>query len=134
MKIKLLTAFMLLAALLGTGAANSQTAPQTAAKPADPAKILADVSGTYDFDIQGQAMVISFFVQDGKLFGQPENESAEQLLPMKGDNPLKFDVTVAANGQYYEIEFGRDEKGLVDKCTLRTQGMEVLGKKRVKAA
>jgi hypothetical protein len=134
MKIKFLTVIMLLAALLGTSAANGQTSPQTAAKPADPAKILAEVSGTYDFDIQGQAMAIGFFVQDGKLFGQPEGESAEQLLPMKGDNPLKFDVTVAANGQYYEIEFGRDEKGLVDKCTMRTQGMEVLGKKRAKAA
>ena len=77
-------------------------------------------------------MAVLFFVQDGKLFGQPEGETAEQVMPVKGENPLKFDVTVAANGQYYEIEFARDENGRIDRCTMRTQGIDVTGKKRIK--
>ncbi len=77
-------------------------------------------------------MVINFYVQEGKLYGMPEGETAELLTPMKGDNPLKFDVTVSGNGQYYELEFSCDEKGLIVKCTLKTQGQEVVAKKRAK--
>ena len=66
--------------------------------------------------------------------GMPENETAELLMPVKGDNPLKFDVTVADNGQYFELEFARGEKGEVEKCTLKTPGQEIVGKKRAKTS
>jgi hypothetical protein len=133
LKIKSLIAVSILISMaVLAGPARAQT--QAASKPVDMAKILAEIAGTYDFDAQGQAMVINFFVQDGKLYGQPEGETAELLMPVKGDNPLKFDVTVVANGQYYELEFARNEKGEVDKCTLKTQGQEVLAKKRIKTA
>lgn len=131
MKIKSLIALSILiamAALSGPAQAQAPAAPQ----PVDMAKIMAEIAGTYDFDAQGQALVINFSVQEGKLYGMPENETAELLMPVKGDNPLKFDVTVASNGQYFELEFARNEKGEIDKCTLKSQGMEAVGKKRAK--
>jgi len=133
-KIKAMIAVSILTLLAAVLAGPVQAQTQAAPKPVDMAKIMAEIAGTYDFDVQGQAMVINFFVQDGKLYGMPEGETAELLMPVKGDNPLKFDVTVAANGQYYELEFARNEKGDIDKCTLKTQGMEVVAKKRAKTS
>jgi hypothetical protein len=132
-KIKSLIAVSILISMAAlAGPVQAQTQAQAAPKPVDLAKIMAEIAGTYDFDAQGQVMAINFYVQDGKLYGMPEGENAELLTPMKGDNPLKFDVTVVANGQYYELEFSRNEKSEVDKCLLKTQGMEVTGKKRAK--
>jgi hypothetical protein len=127
-------AVLALAVLVLAAGAPAVSGRQIPAKAVDLPKIMAEIAGAYDFDAQGQLLAITFYVQDGKLFGMPEGEHAEQLLPVKGDNPLKFDVTVADNGQYYELEFGRDEKGQIDKCTLKTQGQEIIGKKRAKTS
>ena len=132
MKIMALIAVSVLILMAAAPAGPVQAQAQAVPKPVDMAKIMAEIAGTYDFDAQGQALAINFYVQEGKLYGLPEGQTAELLLPMKGDNPLKFDVTVADNGQYYELEFGRDENGQTDRCTLRTMGMEVIGKKRAK--
>ncbi len=134
MRFKLSAAAAILAVLSLAAGAPSFAARQNPPKLVDMAKVMADIAGTYDFDVQGQAIAIAFYVQDGKLYGMPEGENAEMLLPMKGDNPLMFDVTTADNGQYYELEFARDDKGQIDRCTLRTQGLEAIGKKRVKTA
>lgn len=134
MKLKFPVALSILAVLALSAAGPAFGNPQTPAKPVDMAKIMAEIAGTYDFDAPGQALVVNFYVQEGKLYGLPEGQTAELLLPVKGDNPLIFNVTVADSGQFYELEFGRDEKGQIDKCTLRTQGMEVAGKKRAKIA
>ena len=133
MKIKSLIALFILISMAALSGPARAQAP-AAAKPVDMAKIMAEIAGTYDFDIQGQAIVLNFFVRDGKLYGMPEGETAQLLMPVKGDNPLKFDVTVADNGQYYEIEFARSEKGEIDKCTMKTQGQEIVGKKRAKTS
>ena len=133
MKFKLTAASSILAVLALAVGAPSFAVQQNPPQPVDLAnKIMAEIAGTYDFDAQGQAIAIAFYVQDGKLYGMPEGETAEMLMPMKGDNPLMFDVTTTDNGQYYELEFGRDEKGSIDRCTLRTQGTEIVGKKRAK--
>jgi len=132
LKFTLLAALSILAAFALAAGLPAWAQSQNPAKPVDLAKIMAEIAGTYDFDAQGQAMVINFYVQEGKLYGMPEGETAELLTPMKGDNPLKFDVTVSGNGQYYELEFSCDEKGLIVKCTLKTQGQEVVAKKRAK--
>jgi len=113
--------------LVSAAAAAQDKAPQV-----DMKKILAEVSGTYEMDMQGQIMALTFFEKDGKLFGAPEGETPEEILPVKGDNPLKFEVTLADNGNHFEITFGRNEKGEVDKCTLNFQGMEVVGPKKKK--
>ena len=107
---------------------------QTTPTQVDKKKILAEIAGDYDVDIQGQVMTVTFFEREGNLYAAPAGETAEQLQPVKGDNPLKFDVTVAGSGQYYEIEFRRNDKGAIDKCIVRTQGAEFLGVKKSKAA
>jgi len=114
--------------LILMSAAVSAGSP-TQDKPVDTKKILEEIAGDYDFDFQGQAMVINFFEKDGKLFGAPVGETPEEILPVKG-SPLKFEVTPSTTGQLYELEFFRNEKGVIDKCVLKTMGMEVTGIKR----
>lgn len=103
--------------------------PLTQDKPADTKKILGEIAGDYDFDFQGQAMAINFFEKDGKLFGAPVGETPEEILPVKG-SLLKFEVTPASTGQFFELEFVRNEKGVIDKCVLKTMGSEIIGIKR----
>jgi hypothetical protein len=98
-------------------------------KPADTKKILGEIAGDYDFEFQGQVMVINFFEKDGKLFGAPVGETPDEILPVKG-SLLKFEVTPASTGQLYELEFVRNEKGVIDKCVLKTMGAEITGIKR----
>jgi hypothetical protein len=99
---------------------------QTQDKPVDTKKILEEIAGDYDFDFQGQIMMINFFEKDGKLFGAPVGETAEEILPVKG-SLLKFEVTPGSTGQLYELEFVRNEKGVIDKCILKTMGTEIIG-------
>lgn len=87
-------------------------------------KKYAAVEGDYEFDMEGQIMVISFWEEEGKLWGAPEGETPAEISPMEGET-LKFDVDV--DGQYYEVEFVKDESGKVNKCILRTMGMELEG-------
>ncbi len=108
-------------------------AQQEAPKPAvDIKKIMIEVEGTYDVEFQGQTMALVFFQKAGKLFGAPEGENPEETVPVKGANPLKFEVTVSGSGQYFEIEFGRNDKGVVDRVAAKSQGIELAGKKRMK--
>jgi len=123
--LKILAVFFALAGMVFA-------AGQAPAKPVDMKKILTEISGDYDFDQMGQQMTITFFEKDGKLMGGPVGEAPEELSPMKGDNPLKFDITTSG-GQYYELEFVRNESGQIDKCNMKTQGMDVVGKKKAKA-
>jgi hypothetical protein len=102
---------------------------QTQDKPVDAKKNLQEIAGDYDFDIQGQAMLINFFERDGKLFGAPVGETPEEILPVKG-SLLKFEVTPGGGGQLYELEFVRNEKGVIDKCIIKTMGNEMIGIKR----
>jgi hypothetical protein len=76
-------------------------------------------------------MTVNFFEKDGKLFGAPVGETPEEILPVK-DSPLNFEVTPAGSGQLYELEFFRNDKSVIDRCTIKTQGMEIPGKKRDK--
>ena len=100
-------------------------------KPVDMKKVLADITGDYDFSIQGESMVVQFTDSDGKLFGAPVGEAPEELTAVEG-KPLCFGVTVAANGQYYELQFVRNEKGVIDKSVMNAMGMIVEGMKIIK--
>jgi len=100
-------------------------------KPVDMKKVLADIIGDYDFSIQGESMVVQFTESDGKLFGAPVGEAPEELTVIEG-KPLCFCVTVAANGQYYELQFVRNDKGVIDKCVMNAMGMTVEGMKIIK--
>jgi hypothetical protein len=120
------------AALVAIACLSVIAAPAAAQdKPVDMKKLLAEIVGDYDFVFNGESLVVQFTEQDGKLFGAPPGETAEEILPVKG-KPLAFDVTVAANGEYYELQFVRNEKGVIDKCVMSVMGMVVEGIKIVK--
>jgi len=110
--------------------AAAQAAPQAAAKakPVDTKKLLAEIAGEYSFDMQGQSMIVQFAENEGKLFGAPPGETPEEIHPVEG-KPLCFDITLAQGGQYFFLEFVRNEKGVIDKCLLTAEGMTFEGTK-----
>lgn len=108
----------------------AQTAAPAAAqdKPVDMKKLIAEIVGDYEFAAQGQILLVTFSEQDGKLFGAPPGETPEEIHPVEG-KPLCFDVTVADSGDYYELQFVRNDKGAIDKCIMSVQGMVIEGTK-----
>ncbi len=81
--------------------------------------------GDYEFDFQGQAMIITFAEEDGKLMAAPQGQESVEIEPVEGED-LKFDVTTP-EGQYYELIFAKDESGKINLCTLITMGTEIEG-------
>jgi hypothetical protein len=119
-------------ALLALACLAALTVPAVAQdKPVDMKKVIADIVGDYDFSIQGESMVVQFTESNGKLFGAPVGEAPEELTVIEG-NPLCFGVTVAENGQYYELQFVRNDKGVIDKCVMNAMGTIVEGMKVIK--
>jgi hypothetical protein len=100
-------------------------------KPVNMKKLIAEIIGDYDFSFQGNSMIIQFSDQDGKLFAAPVGETPEEIKPVEG-KPLCFDITVAANGQYYELQFVRKDKGAIDKCVMTVMGQTIEGMKIIK--
>jgi hypothetical protein len=125
--IALLVLVLLAAPVLAQVAAP----PAAQDKPVDMKKLIAEIVGDYDFSFQGQSLLVQFIEQDGKLFGAPPGETPEEIRPVEG-KPLCFDVTVAASGDYYELQFVRNDKGVIDKCIMSVQGMVIEGLKIAK--
>ncbi len=96
-------------------------------KKAGAKKIYNEIAGRYEFDIEGQIMVIAFWVENEKLMGAPEGEEPAELEPVE-EEELKFAATTS-EGQFFEITFARDDKGKVAKCVIGTMGMEYEGNK-----
>jgi hypothetical protein len=109
--------------------AAAPTAPQT--WPGDMKKLYLEITGDYVIDIQGQTQVLRMFEKDGALFGAPIDETPEAFKPIK-DKPLFFEVTISSNGNYFEVQFVRDDKGVIFKTVLSSQGMTVEGLKTIK--
>jgi hypothetical protein len=122
--IALLVLVLLAAPVLAQVAAP----PAAQDKPVDMKKLIAEIVGDYDFSFQGQSLLVQFIEQDGKLFGAPPGETPEEIRPVEG-KPLCFDVTVAASGDYYELQFVRNGQGVIDKCIMSVQGMVIEGSK-----
>jgi len=127
-----LTAILVFAFLAGPVAA-AQAATQTAAqaKPEDMKKLVAEIVGDYEFSAEGQTLLVQFTNVDGKLFGAPPGETPEELSPVAG-KPLCFDITLATNGEYYVLQFVRNDKGVIDKCSMTVQGMTIDGVRIIK--
>jgi hypothetical protein len=124
--------FALLAVLALSTALSAQVASQPAqAKPEDKPKLYAEIAGDYTFDMGGQSQLITFIVRDGSLYGAPAGETQELLVPVK-DKPLNFEVTVSTNGQFFQLEFVRNDKGVIFKCVLNGDGMTIEGLKAIK--
>jgi hypothetical protein len=88
-------------------------------------KKYAPILGDYEFDMEGQVMLVSFWVEGGGLWGGPEGQEAAELDPVEGED-LKFEITTA-DGAFMELEFIKDESGKVVKCTVLGMGMEMEG-------
>ena len=129
--LKLAIALLALACIVAPLAA--QAAPQAAAKdkPVDMKKLVAEIIGDYEFSAEGQTLLVQFTEADGKLFGAPPGQTPEEIKPVQG-KPLCFDVTVSTNGQYYELQFVRNDQSVIDKCVMTVQGMVIEGTKIAK--
>ena len=119
----ILSAFVCLALVFFI--ANAPTFAQE--KKAGKEKLYNEIAGKYQFDVEGQVMVIGFWVENGKLLAAPEGEDSVEIEPVEGEE-LKF-TTTTPEGQYYEITFVRDDEGKVTKCVIGVQGMEFEGSK-----
>lgn len=100
-------------------------------KPMDMKKLLAEIVGDYEFVMESQSLLVQFTEVDGKLFGAPPGEAPEEIQPVAG-KPLNFDITLAQSGQYYELQFVRNDKGIIDKCIMNVGGMVIEGVKAIK--
>jgi len=108
------------------------TAQVTAqAKPVDMKKLITEIVGEYQFDSGGQSLIVQFTDVDGKLFGAPPGETPEEIHPVEG-KPLFFDITLAESGQYYGLQFVRNDKGVIDKCIMTVGSMVIEGMKLIK--
>jgi len=125
--LTLMTALLILTCLAAPLAAQAGAK----AKPVDMKKLIAEIVGDWDFTFQGQSLAVQFTENDGKLFGAPPGETPEEIKPV-ADKPLCFDVTVAANGDYYLLQFARDDKGVLNKCVMTVAGMTAEGVKVIK--
>jgi len=113
----------------------AQVTAQTAAqdKPVDMKKLIAEIAGDYDFSLPGQSLLVQFTEVEGKLFGAPPGETPEEIRPVEG-KPLCFDFALADSGDYYVLQFVRNDKGVIDKCIMTVQGMVVEGLKIIKSS
>ena len=95
----------------------------------DKAKLYAEIAGDYEYEYQGQLIVITYWVEDGVLYATQEGdpEPPSKLDPVEGKE-LVFETT-GSDGNLYVISFSRDEDGKITKSTLGTMDIEIEGVK-----
>jgi hypothetical protein len=90
-------------------------------------KLYEEIAGDYEYEYQGQYIVISYWVEDGVLYGTQENDPdpPAKLDPVEGKE-LVFETT-GSDGNLYVISFSRDEEGKITKSTLATMDIKIEG-------
>ncbi len=97
-------------------------------KQVDTKTLYEEISGSYEFYVDGQITVITFSVKGGTLYGTDEDDGEEvEIEPVDLEN-MSFEAT-NMDGIYIGITFSRDEDKKITKCMILTQGMEVEGTK-----
>ena len=97
-------------------------------KQMDTEKLYKEISGSYEFNMEGQVIILNFHVKDGSLYGTQEGDDEEvDIEPVELEN-MSFEAT-DMDGTYYEINFSRDEDKKITKCLILTDGMEIEGTK-----
>ena len=97
-------------------------------KQVDTKKLYEEISGRYEFYVDGQVTILDFHVKDGLLYGTSEDDDEEvEIEPVELEN-MSFEAT-DMDGTYYEIQFSRDENKKITKCVILTEGMELEGTK-----
>ena len=97
-------------------------------KQVDTKKLYEEIAGKYEFYVEGQVTVISFYVKEGELYGTSGDGSEEVLCEPVDLETMSFEAT-DMGGQFFEIQFSRDEDKKITKCVILTEGMEVEGTK-----
>ena len=95
----------------------------------DKAKLYEEIVGDYQYDYEGQLIVITYWVEDGDLYATQEDDPdpPAKLDPVEGKE-LTFETT-GSDGALYVITFSRDEEGKITKSTLAAMGIEIEGVK-----
>ncbi len=92
---------------------------------ADREKLYKKIPGSYEFDADGQLIVLIFTLEEGTLYGQTEGDDEIVELVPDENSPLEFS-TVDEDGQDYAIKFVLDEESIkITKCIIATMGMEL---------
>ncbi len=109
---------------------QAPAAQKPAAWPTDMKGLYQEIAGNYFFEVQGQSTVLSFYEKDGLLFGVQDDSEPIELKPVK-DKPLQFEA-VSSGGNVIEMQFLRDDKGVIVKMIASTQGASYEGAKEIK--
>jgi hypothetical protein len=112
-----LTCFLLMPSMMSALTFSQQ------GKKVDP-KLLDELVGGYQLEIQGQKGAFVFVAEEGKLKGAPAGEEPSELEPVKGE-----DMTFAGHspdGTEHLFKFLRNEDGKVTKCILSIPAMGLL--------
>lgn len=93
----------------------------------DKAKLYAEIAGNYEYEFEGQVIIIIYSVENGNLYGDTEGSPSPPSLlePVEGKE-LEFTAT-GEDGSLYVISFSRDEDGKITRSLLSTQGIEIEG-------
>ncbi len=93
----------------------------------DKTKLYSEIAGDYEYDLEGQVIIITYSVEEGVLYGTQEGnpDPPTPLEPVEG-NELAFTAT-GSDGNFYEISFSRDEDAKIAKSILATVGIEIEG-------
>jgi len=84
-------------------------------------KLLEELVGNYEFNIQGQTGVFIFSAEDGNLMGAPAGESHSLLKPVEREE-MTF-IGHSPDGTELHFKFVRDEEGKVAKCVISIPAM-----------
>jgi len=109
----LLAAFAFSSPVLQENQTNSET-------------LYKEIAGSYEFNVDGEIEVLVFFVKDGKLWGREENDYEEVEIVPTDLQVLTFEGK-DNDGQYYFLQFSRDDNHKITKCLVTTQGMDIEG-------
>lgn len=85
-----------------------------------------EISGRYEFIVDGQVTIIDFHVKDGSLYGTSEGDNEEVEVSPVDLEKMSFEAT-DMDREFYEITFSRDEDKKITKCLILTGGMEIEG-------
>lgn len=97
-------------------------------KQVDTEKLYEEISGRYEFYMDGEVTILDFHVKDGSLYGTSEGDNEEvEIEPVELEN-MSFEA-ISMDGEFFEITFFRDENKKITKCVVLTNGMELVGTK-----
>ena len=93
----------------------------------DQTKLYEEIAGDYEYEYEGQVIIVTYWVEDGELMATQEGDPSPpaKLDPVE-DKDMTFETT-GGDGNLYVISFSRDEEGKITKSMLAVMGIEIEG-------